>query len=251
MTGLRTRTLTDECGTPHAKRVLSVDHSSSYCDGSGQGPTGPDPCRRQAVWAAGFSAIVAGAMNAPAPARKKGPLSGFQRLLKYRLVIPIQRSRDHKTFLARGVGIGLLIGMTPTVGLQMYLIFCIWLLASKGFKWRFNLIVAIAWSWLSNPLTMIPFYYVFYLTGRVMLLDMDSDPSFEHFSDGFGALLSADVGNIGEQFIRWLEQVWAAYGLKVFIGWIPYSLGFGFLGYHLTGRLLKNRKRPEAAPPPQ
>ena len=173
------------------------------------------------------------------------------RLLKYRLIVPIKRSRDHKQSLARGVGIGLLIGMTPTVGLQMYLIFCIWLIAWKGFKWRFNLIVAIAWSWLSNPLTMIPLYYMFYWTGKVMLLDMDADQSFQQFSAGFGALLSADSGNIAETFINWLKQVWEAFGLKVFIGWIPYSLGLSMLGYFLTLRLIgaeKNLRAP-AAPP--
>ncbi len=61
--------------------------------------------------------------------------------------------------IARGVGIGLLIGFTPTVGFQtaMMLGACLWL--------RGNFPVAFAMSWVSNPVTLPPMIYAYYQLG--------------------------------------------------------------------------------------
>lgn len=54
---------------------------------------------------------------------------------------------------ARGIAIGLFIGLTPTVGIQIILM----LLTCRFF--RANFLAAFAVSWVSNPLTMAPLYY--------------------------------------------------------------------------------------------
>jgi len=61
--------------------------------------------------------------------------------------------------IARGVGIGLLIGFTPTVGFQtvMMLAACLWL---GG-----NFPVAFTMSWVSNPFTLPPMIYAYYQLG--------------------------------------------------------------------------------------
>lgn len=62
--------------------------------------------------------------------------------------------------IARGIGIGLLIGLTPTVGLQtlMMLAGCILV--------RGNFPAAFAISWVSNPFTLPPMIYAYHELGE-------------------------------------------------------------------------------------
>lgn len=64
--------------------------------------------------------------------------------------------------LARGIAVGLFIGLTPTVGIQTLLM----LIASMTF--RANFLAAFAVSWISNPLTMAPLYFGFNRIGDVV-----------------------------------------------------------------------------------
>ena len=176
-------------------------------------------------------------------ARHKDRLtSRLLRLLYYRLIVPIKRSRDDPAPIARGVFMGLLIGMTPTVGIQMYLIFAVWLVAAKVFRWNFNLLLAIAWSWLSNPITMIPFYYVYYVTGKVILIDFDALQTFARFSEGIEAT-GAEPTTLFEQVIEHAALLWNEFGGSVLVGWIPYSLGMSVLGYVLAASLVRRSRK--------
>ena len=65
--------------------------------------------------------------------------------------------------LARGAAIGLFIGLTPTVGIQVVLL----VIASMIF--RANFPVALVLSFISNPLTMAPLYFGFNRLGEVIL----------------------------------------------------------------------------------
>lgn len=62
--------------------------------------------------------------------------------------------------VARGVAVGLFVGLTPTVGFQTLLMlgFCALL--------RGNFLAAFAVSWISNPLTLTPLYLGYYLLGK-------------------------------------------------------------------------------------
>jgi len=63
---------------------------------------------------------------------------------------------------ARGVGVGLFVGLTPTVGVQtiLMIIGCIIL--------RGNFPIAFAVSWVSNPLTLAPLYWTFRSAGKAV-----------------------------------------------------------------------------------
>jgi uncharacterized protein (DUF2062 family) len=65
---------------------------------------------------------------------------------------------DH--VVARGVAVGLFVGLTPTVGVQTLLMIagCVLL--------RGNFPAAFLVSWVSNPLTMAPLYVAFNALGR-------------------------------------------------------------------------------------
>lgn len=62
--------------------------------------------------------------------------------------------------IARGIGIGLLVGLTPTVGLQTVLMLAGCLLVRGNFP------AAFAISWLSNPFTLPPMVYAYHELGE-------------------------------------------------------------------------------------
>ena len=68
---------------------------------------------------------------------------------------------DHSKAL--GVAIGMFIGMTPTVGIQMVMVMIVAVLTSRLFY--FNRVAAILTVYISNPFTMLPLYWMNYKIG--------------------------------------------------------------------------------------
>ena len=86
-------------------------------------------------------------------------------LINKRLIHPVLHSMASVSQVSWGVGIGIFLGFTPTVGVQMYLAALVWGFCRYLLNFRFNLPVSVAMVWISNPLTMIPMYYGFLTTG--------------------------------------------------------------------------------------
>ncbi len=61
--------------------------------------------------------------------------------------------------IARGIGVGLLVGLTPTVGFQTGMMLAACLLIKGNFP------AAFAVSWVSNPFTLPPMIYAYYQLG--------------------------------------------------------------------------------------
>jgi uncharacterized protein (DUF2062 family) len=83
--------------------------------------------------------------------------------------------------ISKGVFIGLFIAFIP-MPMQMLAVVAIIPFA------RFNVPIALAMCWLSNPLTMPPMYYMEYLTGS-FILGMETTPvemTLEWFSENIG-----------------------------------------------------------------
>ncbi len=76
--------------------------------------------------------------------------------------IPKEYLSGNRKMISRGVLVGLFIAFIP-MPMQMAAV----LLFMPFF--RFNVPVALAMCWLSNPLTMPPMYYMEYLTGSFLL----------------------------------------------------------------------------------
>lgn len=68
---------------------------------------------------------------------------------------------DHSK--AMGVAVGMFIGMTPTVGIQMIIVLLVAVLTSRLFY--FNRVAALLTVYISNPLTMLPIYWLDYQVG--------------------------------------------------------------------------------------
>lgn len=174
--------------------------------------------------------------------------SRWQRLgrwLRYRLIIPIARGRNSGVPTARGTAIGLFFGLTPTVGIQMPLIMVLWAVAKiVAPGWKFNLIVALAWTWPTNVLTAPLYYYLCLLTGQVFLgqgLAID----FDDFQSQVSAVLSKDAGFF-ESFWIYAVEIMSTWGVPLFLGCIPWAIFGTWLGYVLTLQFLdrfKSRQR--------
>lgn len=87
--------------------------------------------------------------------------------------------------VTRGIWIGLFWGFIP-MPMQMVAV------VLSTFAFRFNVPIAIAMVWLSNPITMPPMYYMEYLTGNFLLgregLE-DIQLTMEWFSEHFDEIL--------------------------------------------------------------
>ena len=69
--------------------------------------------------------------------------------------------------IALGTAIGMFVGLTPTVGFQMLLVVAISLLSWRYF--RFNRLAALITVYVSNPLTLMPIYWLNYRVGTLFV----------------------------------------------------------------------------------
>ncbi len=166
--------------------------------------------------------------------KKTGVLNKLKRLAYYRLIVPIKRERKSPKFIARGCLIGLLVGFTPTVGIQMALILGIWWVALYIVKWEFSLITAVAWSWVSNPLTMMPLYFLFYVTGQAMVGGADVNEGYAEFQTRIAGELATQRDGMIDEAVSFVSFLFNEYGYAVLIGCLPYMLILPVMGYLFT-----------------
>ncbi|MEX1229257.1 MAG: DUF2062 domain-containing protein [Planctomycetaceae bacterium] len=102
--------------------------------------------------------------------------------------------------IALGTAVGMWIGMTPTVGIQMGLVMLFVFLTRPLF--RFNVMAAIVTVYISNPITMIPIYWFNYKVGTLFIEGIVSKEQFhgvmksDEIRDSWTAVLTlfADLG---------------------------------------------------------
>ncbi|MGM0411803.1 MAG: DUF2062 domain-containing protein [Pseudomonadota bacterium] len=128
--------------------------------------------------------------------------------------------RSHPEAIARGVAVGLFVGLTPTVGFQTVFMIAACILVAGNFP------AAFAVSWVSNPFTMAPLYWGFHALGMaaVAVWPGPLPPSDAWFLQGVGK----------EVFFTGVGSLLIA---------IPMAAGGYFLTHRLTA-LLANHRRP-------
>jgi uncharacterized protein (DUF2062 family) len=156
-------------------------------------------------------------------------LKKLNRLVHFRLVIPLMRSPHTPEYTARGVMVGLFWAFTPLIGVQMYLVFLSWLIARRKPAWDFNLLVGLAWTWVTNVFTLIPTYYLFYVTGQILLGRTDTITGYDHFAHAWQAALEAESYTQG--FVAYVRTIVSEQGVPMLVGSIPYAFGTAWLGY--------------------
>lgn len=187
--------------------------------------------------------------------RHVGLFGRMKRVARYRLHIPMIRNRQPVQIVARGVMVGMICAMTPFFGLHMALVLGIWIVARRFFKWDFSLVNGLAWTWITNVFTVLPAFYLFYVTGQV-LMGQYSDPlGYDMFKSVFQMAeqkAASDPGTAGYH----IGNLWQTFGLPLFLGsavwatisgWLAYRLSTAFvLRYreHRARKMAKARKRP-------
>ena len=166
----------------------------------------------------------------------------FNRLCRYRLIIPILRGKNRPVFTARGVLVGLICAMTPLVGMQMAMVAGVWgvqrLVAPE---WRFNVVVAMGWTWITNVFTLPPIYYLFLVTGRLMLGRWEEPLGFGTFSDKLEEILSLGGGGLTAAWEITVAMV-DLWGLPMFLGCVPWAIVSGWIGYRWSLRFVARRR---------
>ena len=166
-------------------------------------------------------------------------IQNIGRAIKKRLIIPILRSPHPPEHTARGVAIGTLWAMTPLVGIQMWLVSMTWIFYKKILKKSFSLPLGLAFTWITNVFTMVPVYYVFYVTGQMMMGHWDSISGYSHLKNIIHQTFLSDLSFWDEWvlFFKLLVQDW---GVAMIVGCLPWMIFGYWLGYRLTLGLLND-----------
>ena len=173
----------------------------------------------------------------------------FVRWLRYRFVVPVKRSRHPPQYTARSVAVGLFWAMTPTVGIQMMFVLVHWL-AVRRFapRWDFNVVHAMAWTWVTNFATVLPSYYMFYVTGQLLLGRWDDLTGYEGFIKLWDASTAPATttdylpGAVSEPSV-YFDVIVAGWGLAMLVGCPPYAFVAAWAGYVWSLKLIVARRR--------
>ena len=162
---------------------------------------------------------------------------GFKGKVYIHLVLPFQESHAPIWHIARGTAIGLFIGLTPTVGVQMYIAALVWGISRYVFGFRFNLPIAVAMVWISNPVTFLPMYYGYLVTGHWIMVNLghpDHLMTFETFRHSIEALSAGGETGFFAQLVNGLYILVVEFGWPMVLGSLVYAIPLGMLGYPLA-----------------
>ena len=173
--------------------------------------------------------------------RKKSLWTGIKRLLRMKLVVPMLRLRIAPETKALGVAVGLFWAMTPLVGIQMWIVFMTWLFFKHVLRIDFSLVLGIAYTWVTNVFTMIPVYYVFYITGQIMRGQWNNISGYSSLSGMFRNVFMQDL----EFWDKWgliFKVLLKDWGVSMALGCLPWAVVTSVVGYYATLRFEKYRK---------
>ena len=136
-------------------------------------------------------------------------------------------------YAARGTMIGLVLAFTPTSGLHTTLAVAFWVLASRFGRWQFSLMLALAWTWVANVFTILPIYYLLYVTGQIMLGRFSDLSGYAAFADLWHTLHSGDH-TLWQDAVLMARMMLEDWGLAMCLGSIPWAALAGTLGYRAS-----------------
>ncbi len=134
-----------------------------------------------------------------------------------RLKKHLNRQYKDPKYIARASLVGISMAFAP-FPMQSPVIVALWLIAKK-LKLKFSLIVAIAWSFISNIFTNIPLFYLYYITGNFLI----GEPS------------QIAYNNIDLKSINQL-------GVSFLLGSVFYMICFGTIGYFISLKITKTKQ---------
>ena len=169
----------------------------------------------------------------------------LQRAFRYRLVIPMLRARHAPEYAARGTMVGLVLAFTPTIGLHMTLALAVWAIATRLFKWEFSLILALAWTWVSNVFTGLPIYYLLYVTGQLLMGRWQDLSGYAEFIDLWHTLTAGDH-TIWQDATIMAKVMLEDWGVAMCVGSVPWAVIAGGVGYGVSLKFIRAYRREKA-----
>lgn len=151
------------------------------------------------------------------------------------------RSRHPPEHTARAVAVGLFWALTPTFGIQMGLSFIHWYISRTFFNKDFNVVVAMAWTWVTNLFTLPPAYYMFFITGQLLLGRWTDLSGYESFQKFWHTAMGATGGD-PTSFDAWatyFSVIIEGWGLALLVGSIPFAIAGYAGGYYWTLRIVR------------
>lgn len=164
------------------------------------------------------------------------------RLSRLKLIIPLRRCPHEPEYSARGVAIGMFWALTPLVGIQMYLCLMTWFIFRFSKKLNFSLVIACAWTWVTNVFTMLPTYYLFYATGQVMRGQWQNITGYETFLNSWHAAF-VDSSDLWQSMLDLMKLLARELGLSMGIGCLPYAVVGAWLSYWLSLKYVQRKRR--------
>ena len=165
----------------------------------------------------------------------------FERVIK-----PILTSVSPVEEVALGMGIGVFIGLTPTVGIQMWIVFLIWLTFKYLMGIRFDVIIGTAVVWISNPFTMFFLYYGFFVTGVSFLSSMGVkmvEVSFQSFYETLNHIVNNPANSTLNIITQSTRFMFVDLGVPMLMGSLFFAVPLSIASYFATKTLLlKYRK---------
>jgi len=178
----------------------------------------------------------AGSKMAARQRAKRG--SALTRLIRYRLHIPLIRSPHPPEYTARGVMMGLIWAFIPLFGVQMGGVLLTWTISTRLLNWHFALLPALAFIWVTNIFTIVPTYYVYYVTGQAMLGHWSEIAGYKAFAALFASTAPPDAGFF-EAVWAWVQTLLTYWGVPIVLGSIPWTILMGWLGYRVSLKLIR------------
>ena len=132
------------------------------------------------------------------------------------------RSPHSASQTARGVANGVFWALTPTIGLQTLEIVATWFVAKRVLRKDSSLLQAMVWVWINNPLTVVPMYFTFYVTGLWLTGERGVAVDYDSFTVT-GLTLSA-------------------VGIPLLVGCIPYAVLGSSISYWWTTVVVERRR---------
>jgi hypothetical protein len=119
----------------------------------------------------------------------------------------------------------------------MYMSAMIWVVCRYIVRFRFNLPIALAMVWISNPVTTIPIYYVFLKTGdwaHYAFEGFGEPLTYADFRLQLSAALDHPEMGLGEKIVEGVVLLFWEFGWPMVVGSLFWAIPISALTYPVT-----------------
>lgn len=160
-------------------------------------------------------------------------MSGVWRQVRRFMLAKVLHVDDTPHRIALGVAVGILIGFTPTVGLQMVLAVAVAALLGA------NRVVCIPMVWITNPITLGPIYLACWRIGATVLGSDRPGSASAAVEQVEGMYEAAGLSRLVQaDFWRHLVGQFLDVGTDLWVGCIVVGMAGGLIGYVAAYRIV-------------